>query len=685
VHGWPRLWLALAVSAPLVLALGRLLPAEGPGLAFRLAGAAGCVLLLPGACVVRLTGERAIGLQLVAALVWSLVAVFGVFIVVFALGASLGVAVGLLAVVTLLGLIVSMRASRLRVEAPDRNAVGGLLVLGAALAGALWWAIGTIGGSLGPDVSDALFHLGRIRKLDDAGSLDSIRVVNEFDDGTTHPGYAFPLWHGALALVARLAGVDPTLVVLYLPPLLAPLAVLIAYAAGRELFRSTSGGVATALSSLALVAFAFGGVGRLQFLSQPGGASRYLLVPGLLALVLAYVAEGRRGQLAGIGAAALVLAVIHPTYVVFLGFPLAGFLLATGVLGGGVEIRRIGMGLAAIVLPTGLYFLWLVQFLGDADDRSTFLFMQQLETVGSGLRLGAEQLAWGGGTKVVALASVPLALLASRRRWAAYVLGGTLALMLVALVPQLFERLAEITSVQQATRLGGFLPLSFALAGAALLAARLRLLGVLLAAGVGIVAQLAFGGPATEASWLVWAVSISAALGLLAFAFARPLDFERDVRGSWAVFAALALAVPAAVSGFSTYERWDEPDPAALTGGLTTALRDEVEPLAVVLAPSPSSYRIAGYAPARVVITPPGHFPFSRGSDYRARDAAADRFFFEPDVSPDERAVVLRRYGVSWVVVDLSHGHPVLPSGLTEVYADERYVLYRVETRQEQT
>jgi hypothetical protein len=684
VHGWPRLWLALAVSGPLLLALGRLLPAEGLGLALRLTGAATCVLLLPGACVVRFSGERSIGVGLSAALVWSLAAIFAVFAVAFAVGAPLGVAVALLGAVTVLGFAASLRARPAAFERSDCAAVLGLFLLGAGLAGSLWWATGTIGGSLGPSISDALYHLGRVRKLDEAGSLESVGVVDEFAGGATHPGYAFPLWHGALALVARLAGVDPTLVVLYLPAVLAPLAVVISYGAGRELFRSTSAGIATALGWLALAAFAFGGVGRLQFLSQPGGASRYLLLPGLLALVFAYVAEGRRWQLAGAGAAALAVAVVHPTYVVFIGFALGGFLLASGILGDGMEVRRAGVSLAAIVLPTGLYFLWLVQFLGERHDRSTFLFMQQLETVGSALRVSAEQLAWGGGTKVVALASVLLALLACRRRWAAYVLGGTVALMLFALVPQLFERLADIVSVQQATRLAGFLPLSFALAGAALLAGRLRVLGVVLAAGVAIAAQLAFGAPATEASWIVWAASIGASLGLALFAFAHPLDLARAVEGSWTVLAALAFAVPAAVAGFAAYERWDDPDPNALTAGLTSALRDDVEPLAVVLAPSATSYRIAGYAPVRIVVAPPGHVPFNTGPDYAARDAAVRAFFDEPDVSPAERAGVLQRYGVSWVVVDKARGTPTLPGGLTPVYADDRYLLYRVDERQEE-
>ena len=59
---------------------------------------------------------------------------------------------------------------------------------------------------------DGLFHLARIRKLMAFDSLH-LRTVDEFRDGGLHPGYAFPLWHGFLAGVARIAGVDPEQVV----------------------------------------------------------------------------------------------------------------------------------------------------------------------------------------------------------------------------------------------------------------------------------------------------------------------------------------------------------------------------------------------------------------------------------------------------------------------------------------
>ena len=81
------------------------------------------------------------------------------------------------------------------------------MLFGAGLGILLWRVAGAIGG-------DAYFHLARVQKLlafDDL-SLDS---ANEFPDGGLHPGYAFPLWHGFLALVARVSFLDPSVVVLH--------------------------------------------------------------------------------------------------------------------------------------------------------------------------------------------------------------------------------------------------------------------------------------------------------------------------------------------------------------------------------------------------------------------------------------------------------------------------------------
>ena len=168
---------------------------------------------------------------------------------------------------------------------------------------AVWWAANTIYG-------DALFHLGRIRKLE-TFHLTSLNVVDEFRHGGLHPGYAFPLWHSAVALVARLADVDPAVALQHLPAILTPLAIVLAYAAGAALFRSFGGGVATAAAQAGLLGFSRAGTGSFDFLALPPTVARALITPALLALVFSVSAGGRRRGVLSIAAASLALALVH--------------------------------------------------------------------------------------------------------------------------------------------------------------------------------------------------------------------------------------------------------------------------------------------------------------------------------------------------------------------------------------
>ena len=90
----------------------------------------------------------------------------------------------------------------------------------------------------------------------------------------------FPLWHAALALVARLGDVDPTLVVQHLAAILTPLALLVAYGAGATLFRSTAGGLAVAVAQLAQLGLSRDGTGSFESLALPATAGRAATRPG---------------------------------------------------------------------------------------------------------------------------------------------------------------------------------------------------------------------------------------------------------------------------------------------------------------------------------------------------------------------------------------------------------------------
>jgi len=186
------------------------------------------VVLAPGALVARTIGVRSVS----ATLGWSLAVVFAALAVTFLVGGSLTLTLVLVLAGGAAALAVGIhrqqpgRLVAIHGSVPHRSAVAGV---GALVGLLLWHVAGHVGG-------DGFFHLARIQKLLAFGDL-SLSSANEFPDGGLHPGYAFPLWHGFLALVAKTSGAEPVDVVLHAPTVLAPLLVLVVYEAGWALFR----------------------------------------------------------------------------------------------------------------------------------------------------------------------------------------------------------------------------------------------------------------------------------------------------------------------------------------------------------------------------------------------------------------------------------------------------------------
>ena len=125
--------------------------------------------------------------------------------------------------------------------------------------------------------------------------------------------------------------------------------------------------------------------------------------------------------------------------------------------------------------------------------------------------LAPEVFTRAGAVAIAALLLIPLAGFAARRRWAAYVVGGSLAVFAAMLLPFLFTSLADLVSISQARRAAGFLPFAFAFAGG--MAVLARLVGPLLlplALGFGMFLQIVYPGdfdyvlrdPAP--AWIAW-------------------------------------------------------------------------------------------------------------------------------------------------------------------------------------
>jgi hypothetical protein len=629
--------------------------------------AATSVVLAPGFALARALGVRGMS----ATLAWSLTILFGALALTFLVEGSLAITLVLLAVATLVS--AGIRLFRGRPEPKSAAPWSWLAGLGGAAVGILLFSVaGTVQG-------DGLFHLARVRKLAELDGL-SLEGVGEFADAGLHPGYAFPLWHGFLALIARIAGVDSEEVVLHLPSVLAPIAVVVAYEAGWALFRTAWAAGAVAGAALAAACFAPGHGGSYTLLALPASASRHILVAAALALALTAIRTHSAALYASAAAAGLVLAVVHPTYAIFLWIPFAGFLFVRW-LWARQDLRAGVAVLCSLAVPASLFMLWLVPIAADtvsvAPDaeevqRAFEQYPEQLDVRSvTSYSLAPEVFTRGGPVALAALLLIPLAAFAARRRWSAFVVGGSLAVFVVTLVPLLFTTLSDFVSISQARRLAGFLPFAFAFAGGLGVLSRMLwpwLPPLALLAGAGL--QYLYPGDFDYAFdeigpvWMVWfAVAGAAAALLVGFLRRRALPFEQSA----GLAAALFLA-PIVVVGLAKWDPVPTPPGSLLSPGLIESVRDEVPALATVYSDQETSYRIAAYAPVYIAVAPPGHVantvqnrPFQRAEDAREFQRTGD-------------LAIPRRYGAQYLVVDRLRSRREFP--LVEIHRDPRYILY---------
>ena len=666
-RSFPLAWLA----APALLALSRLLPAAGIGLGLRLAAATAC-LLLPGALVARALGVRGFA----GAFVWSMGALFVAAAAMFAFHSSLWLALALLVVIAVVAVPFATRRST-EVSAWSLA----VLVLGLVAGISLWWVSRYDG--------DAFFHLARVQKLLALDSL-SLHSVDEFRDGGLHPGYAFPLWHTAVALIARLAGVGAPSAFLHLPTVLLPLSFVLTYEAGTILFRSRWCGVATALAEFALIGLAPGHGGAYSSLALPATASRVLLLPALLALVFAYVREPSVTLLASVAVASTAMTLVHPSYSLLIAIGLAGFLIVRAALDVRHDIPHIGAALGAILVPAGLVAVWLLPVVRETvshnpsrvELRRAFVgYAAELDVFGlHSYRLSPQVFGRAGAIAVVALVLLPLALFAHRRLWGALVLGSMLAIFIVTLLPFVFPHFADAVSISQARRIVGFSPRPFILVGGALVLAgflRLAVLPVALIAGIALQQWFPgdFGSPYRPEHGapgaLTW-FAFGGAVAALLFAGLRGRRLPQ-VEGLTALAAAAValFLLPVAVHGYSHWTRSPHAR-AGLPQKLALAVRRHVSPGDVVFSDPTTAYELGAFAPVYVNAAPPFHVADTRANRPTARLHDALAFF--RDGGP---LSLPRSYGAKWLLVDrtrVRHKRFTLP----RVYSGSRYVLYRI-------
>jgi hypothetical protein len=591
------------------------------------------LVLLPGFAVARALGQRSVS----ATFAWALAAAFVAWTVVFAVHSNIKLAVLVLAAITVGALVVGRRTHEPGSQPEPGSAVrsprwviGGGIILGWFL-----WSISEV------IVGDGLFHEARVRKLLAFGDLH-LRTVDEFKDGGLHPGYAFPLWHGFVALIAWFSGLDPEVVVRHAPSLLAPIACAVVWEAGVAVFGPRLAGVSFLIATLALFCFGPGHGGSFDVLALPATSTRQIMVPAAIAIFFTARTRVAWATLVVIFGA---IALSHPTYAIFLLIPLLAV------------VRWEWRNWLIAAAPTGLVLLWLKPIVDETIShnpgpgelmRGIVQYQEQLVIHGPrDFRIAPEVFGRSGAIAVASLILLPAVAFAIPRRWAFFALGGTLIILVLGTVPWLFVHFSDAVGLSQSRRAIGFAPLPFVFSGGAALVAR-RIWVPPLALVAGIVVQrswpgdfqygLKHGGP-PAVTW--WALIGGGVALLVALALRRRPLPERWGLGTIAV---ALFSVPILIHGIWHWSPAQKSDPDALSPRLVHNLRTKVPKGAIVIAPLQTSYRVAAEAPVYIVAAPVTHVaattankPYERAKDIRHWVLTNDH-------------AIERKYGATWAI-----------------------------------
>jgi hypothetical protein len=417
-------------------------------------------------------------------------------------------------------------------------------------------------------------------------------------------------------------------------------------------FDSAAAGLAVLAAQLGIYCFAAGHGGSWTLFALPATGAKQLLVPVAIALFFGYL-ETRTWPLAlALAAAFGELTLVHATYAVFALIPLAAYAVVR--LG---EWRRSAIALAAACVPTLGALLWLRPLADEslAHNPSPAALAAELQKYANQLqiwsdhrfRIAPQLVSRTGAVAVASLVLVPLAGFAFRRRWSALVLGGTVSLLALLLVPTLFVHFSNLVSLSQSRRAAGFMPYSFAFAGGLALLARSWLLApVALAAGIVLErtwsGDFSYGLSGSGPRVVTWIALIGGAAAIAVGAAFFRRRSVRERHGLAAVAAAL-FVLPVAVHGFRHWTPQMTRDPDALSPALLRELKN-VPPRTVIIAAPQISYRLLAAAPVYVVCAPTVHVANTIANNPKGRKKACAAWLAGRDPG------VPAKYGATWAV-----------------------------------
>jgi len=423
--------LGLAVHLGLATGLLHALPAS-----LRLALAFGAVVLLPGYAWIRLGALPPGGWWLSAGWAFGLGVAWNAVLVLAAraLGLPFTVLATWGAAANAVLWAVALRRARGPAPAPG-SGLGRASRVAIALAAAIAvWHVGR----LGPIVtygSDAPDHIGTIRRMMASGDPFP-RDAFFRDEGPSGADPRKGLWHPQIALLSRVADMDPLESWNGLPALIAPLCLLNVAALGLLL----AGSPGAAVAAWALL-IAHGGSTVGGPLRQVVYSSRLvdsLALAAVVAVLCVLMAPGR-GRLLAAAGLALGAVATHVFGAVILALALAG--LGVGLLlrdrGLGAEARRL-LGTAGLIAAVCLPYLLWRSFTSFAPGNIIHTEPQGLLRLTRGLSMVSPGVLWyamGWGWFLFPLAWWPLWRWGRDNVAALYLLGSSIAVAALAFNP----------------------------------------------------------------------------------------------------------------------------------------------------------------------------------------------------------------------------------------------------------